>query len=176
MTTQTSPGVWDKGRGLRYFQWNLKRAQRGGRHDLSVYPQCLLQNFDAMAWSQTEKFPKTCPAWGRRVPCKLGPWGSVPPLTGRKSVVRGTSKPLHSALRGREHVRPHLWGLCVSHRWVSSSRPTDLKWKPLVTPPTTHTHAIASEKCLVTWNEMKVIHERCIFERWTLVGGTTERV
>lgn len=36
-----------------------ERERRGGRHDLAVYPQCLSQNFDAVARSQAEKFPKT---------------------------------------------------------------------------------------------------------------------
>lgn len=70
-----------EGRSAQTFAVESERARRGGRHDLAVYPQCLPQNFDAMARSQAEKFPKTCLACRRafHVSCEPGPWGSVSP-------------------------------------------------------------------------------------------------
>lgn len=47
----------------------LRELEKGGRHDLAVYPQCLPQNFDAIARSQAEKFPKTCAGLQAGVPC-----------------------------------------------------------------------------------------------------------
>lgn len=109
-----------KGWFAQTFAVESERAGRGGRHDLAVYPQCLPQNFDAIARSQAEKFPKTCSACRKvlHANCEPGPWGSVCPLLiDRKSVCRAPQ----TLQQGREHAQPHLWYFCVSHRWFSSS-------------------------------------------------------
>lgn len=79
-----------EGRCAQTFAVESEMVRRGGRHDLAVYPQCLSQNFDAMARSQTEKFPKTCSAWCSMTVVSLAPEDlcPLPQLTISKSAGR----------------------------------------------------------------------------------------
>lgn len=87
-TCDTKSKKKKEGRSAQTFAVESERARRDGRHDLAVYPQCLPQNFDAMARSQAEKFPKTC-RQVFHVSCEPGPKDlCTHPLIDRKSVCR----------------------------------------------------------------------------------------